>query len=57
LHVISAINLKKDGTLPSNLSSYFIGYIQDKGFDPNKLVYEFGQSKKLSKEVADDKEL
>lgn len=57
LHVISAINLKKDGTLPSNLSSYFIGFLQDKGFDPNKLVYEFGQSKKLSKEVIDDKEL
>jgi ATP-dependent exoDNAse (exonuclease V) beta subunit len=57
LHVISAINLNKDGTLPSNLSSYFIGFLQDKGFDPNKLVYEFGQSKKLSKVVIDDKEL
>ena len=57
LHVISAINIKKDGTLPSNLSSYFIGFLQDKGFDENKLVYEFGQPKKLSKGKEEAKEL
>ncbi|WP_396144560.1 UvrD-helicase domain-containing protein [Flavobacterium sp.] len=57
LHVISAINIKKDGTLPSNLSSYFIGFLKDKGFDENKLVYEFGQPKKLSKEKEESKEL
>jgi ATP-dependent exoDNAse (exonuclease V) beta subunit len=57
LHVISAVNIKKDGTLPSNLSSYFIGFLQDKGFDESKLVYEFGQSKKLSQEKEDYKEL
>ena len=48
LHVISAMNLKKDGALPKNLSSFFIEFLQDKGFEETKLNYEFGNPKKLS---------
>jgi ATP-dependent exoDNAse (exonuclease V) beta subunit len=48
LHVISAMNLKKDGALPKNLSSFFIEFLQDKGFVETKLNYEFGNPKKLA---------
>ena len=48
LHVISAMNLKKDGALPKNLSSFFIEFLQDKGFEETKLNYEFGNPEKLS---------
>jgi ATP-dependent exoDNAse (exonuclease V) beta subunit len=54
LHVISAMNLKKDGALPKNLSSFFIEFLQDKGFVETKLNYEFGNPKKLS---VDDKKV
>jgi len=50
LHVISAMNLKKDGAFPKNLSSFFIEFLQDKGFVETKLNYEFGNPKKLSVE-------
>jgi ATP-dependent exoDNAse (exonuclease V) beta subunit len=48
LHVISAMNIKRDGSLPSNLSSFFIEFLGDKGFEEAKFNYEFGQAKKLS---------
>lgn len=48
LHVISAMNIKKDGALPKNLSSFFIEFLQDKGFEETKLNYEFGNPEKLS---------
>ncbi|MFZ4106387.1 UvrD-helicase domain-containing protein [Flavobacterium sp.] len=48
LHVISAMNLKKDGALPKNLSSFFIEFLQNKGFEETKLNYEFGNPEKLS---------
>jgi ATP-dependent exoDNAse (exonuclease V) beta subunit len=50
LHVISAMNIKKDGAFPKNLSSFFIEFLQDKGFVETKLNYEFGNPKKLSVE-------
>ena len=54
LHVISAMNIKKDGTLPKNLSTFFIQLLQDKGFEETKLTYEFGNPEKLS---VDDKKI
>jgi len=53
LHVISAMNIKKDGSLPSNLSSFFIQYLEDKGFDETKSEYTFGGMKKVSSNVKD----
>jgi len=48
LHIISSMKVKKDGSLPNNLSSFFIEFLYDKGFDETKFTYEFGQAKKLS---------
>lgn len=48
LHVISAMNIKRDGSLPNNLSSFFIEFLDDKGFEETNYNYEFGQAKKLS---------
>jgi ATP-dependent exoDNAse (exonuclease V) beta subunit len=48
LHIISGMNIKSDGTLPKNLSSFFISFLQDKGFKEAIFNYEFGQPKKLS---------
>ena len=48
LHIISSMNIKKDGSLPNNLSSFFIEFLYDKGFEETKLLYEFGQPTKLS---------
>ena len=50
LHIISSMNIKKDGSLPNNMSTFFIQFLQDKGFDENKLEYEFGITTKLSPE-------
>jgi len=51
LYIISAMNIKKDGSLPSNLSSFFIDYLQDKGFETTKFDYLFGQVQKVSTSV------
>ena len=48
LYVISSMNIKKDGSLPANLSSFFIDYLQDKGFEITKFDYPFGQVEKMS---------
>ena len=48
LHVISSMNIKKDGSLPSNLSSFFIQFLADKSFEASVLEYKFGQSIKIS---------
>ncbi len=48
LHVLSTMNLKDDGSLPWNSSSFFVEFLQSKGFDENKFYYEFGQSHKVS---------
>ncbi|MEI7508216.1 MAG: UvrD-helicase domain-containing protein [Flavobacterium sp.] len=55
LHVISSMNIKRDGTLPNNLSSFFINFLQDKGFDETKFIYEFGQAKKISADSKTEK--
>ncbi len=48
LYIISSMNIKKDDSLPSNLSSFFIDYLQDKGFETTNLEYPFGEVKKVS---------
>ena len=56
LHVISSMNIKKDGSLPNNLSSFFIEFLQNVGFEENKLEYEFGNATKLSNDVKKEKD-
>ncbi len=50
LHIISSMNIKKDGSLPNNMSTFFIQFLEGKGFDESKLQYEFGTANKLSPE-------
>ncbi len=47
LHVISSMNIKKDESLPNNLSSFFIQFLGNK-FEVSKLEYDFGQPIKTS---------
>ena len=51
LYIISqALKPKKDGTFSNSMAAFFTNYLIDKGvFEENKLVYEFGNSQKLSK--------
>jgi ATP-dependent exoDNAse (exonuclease V) beta subunit len=48
----------KDGILPNNMATFFIKFLEDKGFDESKLEYEFGNLEKLSstKESKDETE-
>ena len=49
LHIISGMNIGKDGKLPNNMSSLFIKFLEiNSNFDEAKMEYEFGDSKKLS---------
>ncbi|GGF20020.1 UvrD-helicase domain-containing protein [Flavobacterium limi] len=50
LYVISqSLKERKDGELPNNMASFFIKFLVHKGIhDPDKMEYEFGNSKKLS---------
>lgn len=48
LYILSAMNGGKTGALPNNMSSFFIEFLQDYGFDPVKPVYEFGDSHRVS---------
>ena len=49
LHVISGMQSKnKEGNYPNNMASFFIKFLNEKGFDENKLEYEFGTYQKLS---------
>lgn len=50
LYVISAMNLTKDGEpAKNNLSSFFIGYLKEKGlFDESVFRYRFGSDIKMS---------
>ena len=50
LHVISSMNIKNDGSLPNNLSSFFIQFLADKHFEEAKLEYDFGRPIKVSTE-------
>jgi ATP-dependent exoDNAse (exonuclease V) beta subunit len=49
LHVISKMNLTKDDALPNNMSSFFIKYLENHGFDKSKKEYLFGDPKRISK--------
>ena len=48
LHVISNMNIGKKGDLPNNMSTFFIKFLENKGFNENVMEYEFGKSDKLS---------
>ena len=50
LHIISNMNIGKKGVLPNNMSTFFIKFLEDKGFNESKMDYEFGTAKKLSAE-------
>ena len=50
LHIISGMNIKKDGSLPNNMSTFFIQFLEGQGFEETKLEYEFGIANKLSPE-------
>ncbi|QBZ96991.1 UvrD-helicase domain-containing protein [Flavobacterium sangjuense] len=60
LHVISGMQSrsKTSGEYPNNMATFFIKFLEDKGFDENKLEYEFGKAEKLSvtKEAKDETE-
>jgi ATP-dependent exoDNAse (exonuclease V) beta subunit len=49
LHIItSLVSTNNKGAYPNNMATFFVKYLQDKGFEETKLNYEFGQAKKLS---------
>ena len=49
LYIISGMQSpNKDGKYPNNMASFFIQFLEDKGFDENKLSYEFGTAAKIS---------
>lgn len=48
LHVISKMNLTKEDNLPNNMSSFFIKYLEQHGFDKSKREYQFGSPKRIS---------
>lgn len=50
LHIISSMNIGKKGVLPINMSTFFIKFLENKGFNESKMDYEFGTAKKLSAE-------
>ncbi len=59
LHVISGMQSKNDkGKYPNNMATFFIKFLEDKGFEESKLEYEFGNAEKLSitKEIKDETE-
>ena len=60
LHIISGMQSKSKtlGEYPNNMATFFIKFLEDKGFDENKLEYEFGNVEKLSasKEIKDETE-
>jgi ATP-dependent exoDNAse (exonuclease V) beta subunit len=60
LHVISGMQSrsKTSGEYPNNMATFFIKFLEDKGFDESKLEYEFGKAEKLSetKEAKDETE-
>ncbi len=48
LYVISSMNLGKNGDLPNNMSSFFIAFLGQYGFDEGKMEYEFGHPERIS---------
>ncbi|QYJ68862.1 UvrD-helicase domain-containing protein [Flavobacterium litorale] len=54
LYIISGRNVKTNGELTDNMSSYFIKYLQEKGmYDADKNEYEFGVPQRLSEPDAE----
>lgn len=49
LHIISTVNILKNGELPNNMSSFFIKFLKFKDvFDDSTLNYSFGSTMRLS---------
>lgn len=60
LHIISGMNIGKDGKLPNNMSSFFIKFLElNAVFDENTSEYKFGNPQKLSmtKEIETETEV
>jgi ATP-dependent exoDNAse (exonuclease V) beta subunit len=59
LYIISGMQKKNDKNLyPNNMATFFIKFLEDKGFDESKFDYSFGEAKKLSetKDIFDETE-
>ncbi|MFN3967540.1 UvrD-helicase domain-containing protein [Flavobacterium sp.] len=60
LYIISGMQSrsKTSGEYPNNMATFFIKFLEDKGFDESKFDYSFGESKKLSetKDTLDETE-
>jgi ATP-dependent exoDNAse (exonuclease V) beta subunit len=59
LYIISGMQKKNDkNQYPNNMATFFIKFLEDKGFDESKFEYTFGKAKKLSetKDVLDETE-
>jgi ATP-dependent exoDNAse (exonuclease V) beta subunit len=58
LYIISGMQskAKTSGEYPKNMASFFIKFLEGKGFDESKLEYGFGSAQKLSetKEIIDE---
>ncbi len=49
LHIISSMNIKSNGDLPNNMSSFFIKFLQNQHlFNKAELKYEFGNFERIS---------
>jgi len=59
LYIISGLQTpNKEGNYPNNMASFFIRFLEDKGFEESRPEYEFGNPQKLSitKETEDKTE-
>lgn len=60
LYIISGMQIrsKTSGEYPNNMATFFINFLEDKGFDEGKFEYTFGKAEKLSetKDIVDETE-
>jgi ATP-dependent exoDNAse (exonuclease V) beta subunit len=60
LYIISGMQSrsKTSGEYPNNMATFFIKFLEDKGFDESKFDYQFGKAEKLSetKDLVDETE-
>ena len=59
LYIISGMQKKNDkNQYPNNMATFFIKFLEDKGFDESKFDYSFGKAEKLSvtKEIINETE-
>ena len=57
LHIISGMQTRNNkGEYPNNMATFFIKFLEDKGFEESQLDYSFGKPEKLSltKETVDE---